>query len=133
MIPGFWDGAPVWLPTQWGACFFLSSLLMLSLAYLSLKQIFFKKRKKMLNYIQFTLFYFFKILFIHERHQETQAEGEAGSMQGPWHGTRSQVSRIRPWAENSAKPLSHWAAQYSVYFKKGRVVFEIDSKSSNKS
>ena len=42
-----------------------------------------------------------------ERGAETQAEGEAGSMQGAQHGTRSQVSRIRPWAEGSAKPLSH--------------------------
>ena len=28
-------------------------------------------------------------------------------MQGARHGTRSQVSSIRPWAEGSAKPLSH--------------------------
>ena len=36
-----------------------------------------------------------------------QAEGEAGSMQGAPCGTRSQVSRITPWAEGGAKPLSH--------------------------
>ena len=30
---------------------------------------------------------------------ETQAEGEAGSMQGACRGTRSQVSRITPWVE----------------------------------
>ena len=42
-----------------------------------------------------------------EREAETQAEGEAGSMQGARHGTRSWVPRIRPWAEGSAKPLSH--------------------------
>ena len=48
---------------------------------------------------------FFKILFIYswkterEREAETQAEGEAGSVQGARRGTRSQVSRIRPWAE----------------------------------
>ena len=42
-----------------------------------------------------------------QREAETQAEGEAGSMRGPWCGTRSRVSRIRPWAEGSAKPLSH--------------------------
>ena len=50
-------------------------------------------------------------LFIHERQRErgrdTQAEGEAGSMQGARCGTRSQVPRIRPWAEGGAKPLSH--------------------------
>ena len=42
-----------------------------------------------------------------EREAETQAEGEAGSMQGARHGIQSQVSRIRPWAEGGAKPLSH--------------------------
>ena len=42
-----------------------------------------------------------------EREAETQAEGEAGPMQGAQYGTRSQVSRIRPWAEGGAKPLSH--------------------------
>ena len=52
-------------------------------------------------------------LFIHERHTQreketkTQAEGEAGSMQGAWRGTRSRVSRITPWAEGGAKPLRH--------------------------
>ena len=34
-----------------------------------------------------------------EREAETQAEGEAGSMQGARHGTRSWDSRIMPWAE----------------------------------
>ena len=62
------------------------------------------------------IYFFKKILFIHETHththththeSETQAEREAGSMQGARHGTRSQVSRIRPWAEGGAKPLSH--------------------------
>ena len=38
---------------------------------------------------------------------ETQAEGEAGSMQGAQGGTRSQVSRIMPQAEGGAKLLSH--------------------------
>ena len=41
-----------------------------------------------------------------EREAETQAEVEAGSTQGAQHGTRSWVSRIRPWAEGGAKPLS---------------------------
>ena len=67
--------------------------------------------------IFFFLLLFFKILFIYssmrdrEREAETQAEGEAGSMQGADvgldTGTRSRVSRIRPWAEGSTKPLSH--------------------------
>ena len=59
----------------------------------------------------------FCFLFIHERHTqreaETQAEGEAGSMQGARCGTWSWVSRIMPWAEGGAKPLSHWATQGS--------------------
>ena len=42
-----------------------------------------------------------------EREAETQAEGEAGPMQGANRGTRSQASRIRPRAEGGAKPLSH--------------------------
>ena len=60
-------------------------------------------------------FIFFNILFIYswekererEREAETQAEGEAGSIQGAQHGTPSRVSRITPWAEGGAKPLSH--------------------------
>ena len=46
-------------------------------------------------------------LFMREREAETQAEGEAGSMQGALRGTRSHVSRITPWAEGGARPLSH--------------------------
>ena len=33
-----------------------------------------------------------------EREAETQAEGEAGPMQGARRGTQSRVSRITPWA-----------------------------------
>ena len=65
-------------------------------------------------------FFFFKNhLFIHERHRErerkaeAQAEGEAGSMQGARCGTRSQDSRIMPWAEGSAKLLSHQGYPFS--------------------
>ena len=42
-----------------------------------------------------------------EREAETQAEGEAGSLQDAQRGTRSQVSRITPWAEAGTKPLSN--------------------------
>ena len=45
--------------------------------------------------------------FSSEREAETQAEGEAGSMQGARRGTQSWGSRIRPWAEGGAKPLSY--------------------------
>ena len=34
-----------------------------------------------------------------QREAETQAEGEAGSMQGAWCRTQSRHSRIMPWAE----------------------------------
>ena len=56
-------------------------------------------------------FFFLFYLLIHERHRqreaETQAEGEAGSMQGARCGTQSWVSRITPWAESGVKLLSH--------------------------
>ena len=55
-----------------------------------------------------------------EREAETQAEGEAGSMQGARRGTRSQVSRIRPWAEGGAKLLGHWGCP--------NLIFSIDEK-----
>ena len=60
-----------------------------------------------------SLFFLRFYLFIHERptererEAETQAEGEAGSMQGARRGIQFQISRIRPWAEGGAKPLSH--------------------------
>ena len=38
---------------------------------------------------------------------ETQAEGEASFMQGACHETPSRISRITPWDEGGAKPLSH--------------------------
>ena len=42
-----------------------------------------------------------------QRKREAQTEGETGSMQGAQPGTGSQVSRIRLWAEGSAKWVSH--------------------------
>ena len=54
----------------------------------------------------FLLFIFKKDLFIYlfmrEREAEKQAEGEAGSMPGAQHGTRSRDSRIAPWAKRQA-------------------------------
>ena len=47
-----------------------------------------------------------------DREAETQAEGEAGSMQGAQHGTRSRVSRITLWAEGGAKLLSHQSRHF---------------------
>ena len=59
----------------------------------------------------------FKILFlfIHERHThreaETQAEGEAGSVQGARGGTRSRAPGSRPEPKADAQPLSHRASE----------------------
>ena len=53
-----------------------------------------------------------------ETETETQAEGEVGSMQGPRHVTGSWVSRIMPWAEGGAKPLSHPGCPYFYIFNK---------------
>ena len=59
------------------------------------------------------ILFFLKILFIYswethtQREREREAEGEAGFMQGSQCGTRSWVSRVTPWAEGGAKPLSH--------------------------
>ncbi|CAD7689539.1 unnamed protein product [Nyctereutes procyonoides] len=48
-------------------------------------------------YVSFSFFTDF--LFQREREAETQAEGEVGSMLGARRGTRSQDSRIAPWAK----------------------------------
>ena len=42
-----------------------------------------------------------------ERKTETQAEGEAGSMQGAGCGTQSRDSRITPLPKAGTRPLSH--------------------------
>ena len=52
-----------------------------------------------------------------EREAETQAEGEAGSMQGAKRGTLSRVSRITPGAEGGAKPLSHLGCPLIIVLK----------------
>ena len=44
---------------------------------------------------------------IEKREAETQAEGEAGSMQGAQSGALSQVSRITPRAKGGTKLLNH--------------------------
>ena len=70
-----------------------------------------KAGAKPLSHPGIPLYIFKKILFIYSRERkreaETQAEGEAGPMQGARRGTLSQVSRIRPWAKGGTKPLSH--------------------------
>ena len=58
-----------------------------------------------------------------ERGAETQAEGEAGSMQGPQRGTHSRVPRITPWVEGGTKPLSHPGC-HVVIFESGLTLQE---------
>ena len=51
------------------------------------------------------------------REAETQAEGEAGSMQGDRCGTPSRDSGITPWAEgrySTTEPPRHPKLQYSI-------------------
>ena len=57
-------------------------------------------------YIYFFLRFY---LFIHERQREaeTQAEGEAGSMQGARCGTRSWIPGSHPEPKADTQPLSH--------------------------
>ena len=51
-------------------------------------------------------------LFIYsEREAETQAQGEAGSMQGAQRGTRSQVYRITPGLQAALNRCTTGAAQ----------------------
>ena len=52
-----------------------------------------------------------------EREAETQAEGEAVSMQVARSGTRSRVPRIRPWAKGRAKLLSHPGYPLKSFFQ----------------
>ena len=45
-------------------------------------------------------------LFIHKRQRERQRHRQR-EKQGDWRGTRSQASRITPWAKAGTPPLSH--------------------------
>ena len=60
------------------------------------------------NPLPHTFFFFLRFWFIYswetQREAEIWAEGEAGSLQGPWCRTRYQDPRIAPW---DAQPLSH--------------------------
>ena len=55
-----------------------------------------------------------------EREAETQAEGEAGSMQGAQCGTQSWDSRIRPWAEgtrSTTEPPRHPHSNFIFFLR----------------
>ena len=71
-----------------------------------------KAGAKPLSHPGIPIFFFFKdfiYLFMRDaqRETETQAEREAGSMQGAQCGTRSRVFRITPQAAGGTKPLCH--------------------------
>ena len=55
---------------------------------------------------QVTLDGFFLIFYLFMK-DTREREREVGSMQEARHGTRSQVSKITPWAKGGTKPLSH--------------------------
>ena len=86
----------------------------------------------------FLLFFLRFYLLIHERHThthkeaETQAEGEAGSIQESRRETRSQVSRIMPWAKSGAKPLSHPGCLPFLTFKKKYLFIILDNEREKK-
>ena len=64
------------------------------------------------------IYIFFKdctYLFMRDTERQAQAEGEAGSTQGARLRTRSQASRITPWAQGDTKPLSHPGCPKYVY------------------
>ena len=50
-----------------------------------------------------------------ERIAETQADKEAGFMQGARRRTQSLASRIMPWAAGTAKPLCHWGCPHYFF------------------
>ena len=62
-----------------------------------------------------------------EREAETQAEGEAGSMLGARHRTRSWVSRVTSWAEGGTKLLSHPGCPKIQILEENRIVFVLVS------
>ena len=47
-----------------------------------------------------------------EREAETQAEGEAGSMQGAWRGTRSRVANTQPGLKAALNRWATWTAHF---------------------
>ena len=94
---------PAFSSSTWGFCIILGIS-----ALEESKKILFFPGIFMVSFFKFWFFFFKIYLFINsEREAETQAEGEAGSMQGARHGTRSWVSRITPWAAGGAKLLRH--------------------------
>ena len=50
-------------------------------------------------HLKLSILFFFLRFYLFMRDTEREAEGEAGFTQGARCGTRSWVSRIRPWAE----------------------------------
>ena len=70
------------------------------------------------NNLSIIFFNDFIYLFMRDtqREAETQAEGEAGSMQGARRRPRSRAPRTMSQAESSTKPLSHPGCPINKYF-----------------
>ena len=69
----------------------------------------------------YILFFLRFYLFIHDRERERGRDTGRGRSRlhaGSLHGTRSWITRIRPWAQGGAKPLSCWGcpALYNFLF-----------------
>ena len=64
-----------------------------------------------------------------EREAETQAEGEAGSMQGTACGTQSRDSGIMPWAEGSCSTAEPPGCPNYRYFILSNLVPQMLKKS----
>ena len=65
-------------------------------------------------------FFFLRFhLFIHERHREERPRQreKAGSMQGARRGTRSQDSRITPWAEGRRSTRATWGPPENKFLR----------------
>ena len=63
-----------------------------------------------------------------EREAETQAKGEAGSLQGAQCGTQSWIQGSRPEQKADAEPLSHSGIPDLQYFKNNSPGIERKSK-----
>ena len=57
-----------------------------------------------------------------EREAETEAKGEAGSLQGAWCGAHSQDPEITIWAKGRCS--TNWATQVPLFLKLFIVVVE---------
>ena len=52
-----------------------------------------------------------------ESEVETQAEGEAGSLQGPWCGTQSRDPRVTPWVQGRRSTMEPPRGSFCIVTK----------------